>query len=113
MDYSKIDNVEATVDKGPSIKFRNGYWWWADETWAWHGPCHTEKSARSRQNLYIQSEIEGTCAVRYKKDWEEMTNKEPLDTIHPCDNWAPWDCMCAGACSCHFIERNTEAANAT
>lgn len=103
IDYSKM--IDKAEDKGPSIKFSNGCWFWADEVWNWHGPCSSEESTIRRQHLYVLCECEGAYIIRTKEEWCEKINSEPEDSIHPCDHWAPWDCMCAGSCSCHFKEK--------
>jgi hypothetical protein len=44
--------------------------------------------------------------IREKSDWERARENENEATTHPCDAWQPAECMCKGACSCHFVQAN-------
>jgi 5'(3')-deoxyribonucleotidase len=46
-----------------------------------------------------------------REEWDEERSREAAGEIHPCDNWAPEDCMCKGACSCHWIQDEIKTAN--
>jgi len=99
-----IDDAKIKSDlHGPSktIKEQGGKWWWADEVWEWHGPCFSRESAQKRQSLYA-SNLMGEVNIVTTKDWELRKDREPEDKIHPYNKAEPWDCACAGACSCHW-----------
>jgi len=39
-----------------------------------------------------------------ESEWLRKRNRESETATHPCDYWFPTDCMCKGACSCHWEE---------
>jgi hypothetical protein len=98
----KIQFADSGAD-GPiqTIKEQDGKWWWADEIFEWHGPCSTRGSAQKRQSLYV-GYLQGELNFVTPNDWRDRKDRENPDTIHPCNTAAPWDCDCAGSCSCHW-----------
>jgi hypothetical protein len=77
-------------------------WWWADESWDWHGPCSDKEEAQERQKLYTE-DLNGTGPNRVTPtDWKNRIDRESPDAIHPCTTAEPWDCDCVGSCSCHW-----------
>jgi len=84
-----------------TIDNRNGQWWWADEVWQWHGPCSSLESAQKRQELYA-GDLEGRYNFVLSRDWVARKNREKEGTVHPCNTPEPWNCDCAGSCSCHW-----------
>jgi hypothetical protein len=43
-------------------------------------------------------------------EWEERIKDDPEADMHPCDHWCITECLCKGACSCHWSdERSPEA----
>ena len=98
--------VLLAADMGPTVYERDGSWWWADECWDEHGPCSSRESATSRQSVYIMHCLEGTAddarVPVSAQEWQAAKDGEREDGVHPCDNSAVWDCMCSGACSCHW-----------
>ena len=90
----------------PTIVERDGQWYWHDETWQEHGPCSSHRSAQRRQGLYCRAVLDGTTPDPVSEaDWAATRDAESEGAVHPCDNHAPWDCQCAGACGCHWRER--------
>jgi hypothetical protein len=47
------------------------------------------------------SEIDDSELIS-ENEWIEKRNSENESSTHPCDYWFPSDCMCKGACSCHW-----------
>lgn len=39
-----------------------------------------------------------------KEEYERNEKNEKEGVIHPCDHWDAKQCMCKGACSCHWRE---------
>lgn len=37
-------------------------------------------------------------------EWQAKKDAERENDIHPCDNWSIKECMCKGACSCHWAQ---------
>ena len=37
-----------------------------------------------------------------QKSWELVREREREDDIHSCTHWNADECMCKGACSCHW-----------
>ena len=99
---------EATLtDQGPSVRYRKDGWYWADETWDWHGPWSSEQSATKRQALYCKYYLEGPedrndPGLVSREAWRAAKDRDSERDVHPCDCYEPWDCMCSGACGCHF-----------
>lgn len=104
----KVQEIKPADDHFPTIYERDGRWFWADECWQEHGPCSSRESAVRRQDLYIKLCLEGLAdgapAPVSAQEWSAAKEREPEDELHPCDDSAAWDCMCAGACSCHWME---------
>jgi 5'(3')-deoxyribonucleotidase len=46
-----------------------------------------------------------------KEDWAALVAKEDPGEVHPCNHWTPEDCMCKGACSCHWVQDEIRTAN--
>jgi hypothetical protein len=92
---------EPCAPSGETIKEQHGQWWWADEIQNWHGPCSTLESAQKRQALYV-GDLQGVYNFVTQSDWEARENGADPGTLHPCNAAQPWDCDCAGACSCHW-----------
>jgi hypothetical protein len=42
------------------------------------------------------------------QQWLEKRSKERENDIHPCDEHPSSECMCKGACSCHFVQTKQE-----
>lgn len=101
-----VKGFEPAKDYGPTVYERDGKWYWADEVWGEHGPCSSRESAVRRQDLYIKLCLEGLAdgapAPVPAQEWLAAKKREPQSILHPCDDSAVWDCMCAGACSCHW-----------
>lgn len=93
-----------------SVYERGRMWYWADETWGEHGPCSSRESAVRRQAMYVRYCLEGvprtappdTPRPCTPTEWSAARERESEQAIHPCNCAAPWDCECAGACSCHW-----------
>jgi len=121
IDLSKIGETLERVHRStkyagtgaPTVYERGGSWWWTDEAWEEHGPCSTKESAQRRQSMYAKYLCEETSFLPTKQSltsftvWWEMKNAEKENEVHPCHCPEPWDCECAGACSCHW-RRGTE-----
>lgn len=117
IDWSGMDErirFGPAEDSGPSVRERDGVWWWADEAWQWHGPCSSESSARRRQAMYVTyllerfpSEESGRPWPVVPAVWEAAMESEKENAIHPCTDAAPWDCECSGSCGCHWETRKT------
>lgn len=41
------------------------------------------------------------------EEWQRRKDAESENATHPCDDASPWVCMCAGACSCHWVQSGT------
>lgn len=43
-----------------------------------------------------------------QEEWDAKRRMEDEGATHPCDAWPPGECMCKGACSCHFVQYKVE-----
>ncbi len=39
-----------------------------------------------------------------QQSWQWAKDCEREDVVHPCDHWLANQCMCKGACSCHWVQ---------
>ena len=109
MTTDALEKFGPAEDTGPSVREKDGGWWWADESWGWHGPYDSEKSARGRQSLYTIYVVVGVwptiSPLKPLLTWTAERERERENVVHPCTMWAPWLCDCAGACSCHWVDQ--------
>lgn len=69
--------------------------------WCHPQPCHGDVLAKiANPTVFLPDNHISATAWLYVKDRDEA---DPGGT-HPCDFWAADECMCKGACSCHWVE---------
>lgn len=54
---SLFDKIAKAAPCPPTIEERADGWYWADETWAQHGPLATRAEAVAAQDKYCREEL--------------------------------------------------------
>lgn len=54
---SVFDKIEKAAPTPPTIEERTDGWYWADETWSYHGPLSTREDAVAAQGKYCTEEL--------------------------------------------------------
>jgi len=67
-----------------------------------------ETEAKARHEPLVMPPPQPTGEHVRKEDWHHAHDVESDESIHPCDNWWWQDCMCEGACSCHWVQPTEE-----
>lgn len=62
----------------------------------------TIEEALEFAEAWLSPEIFGATGHVSESYWRNKRDQEDPGAIHPCDNWRASDCMCKGACSCHW-----------